>query len=90
MRIICRVRIEDVKKKYCPEDKDKMTDNKCNDKCKCKPNRSIECTVVQCANHCGYQDYCALDKIKVVTHEQNPTVVQCTDCGSFVLAKPER
>ena len=58
--------------------------------CKCKPNRNIECTVVQCANHCGWQDYCSLDKIKVVTHEQNPTVVQCTDCGSFVLAKPER
>ncbi len=60
------------------------------DSCKCKPNRSIECTVVQCANHCGWQDFCSLDKIKVVTHEQNPTVVQCTDCGSFVLAKPER
>lgn len=49
------------------------------------PNKSIECTVIQCANHCGDQDYCALDKIRVITHEQNPTVIQCTDCGSFVL-----
>ena len=50
-----------------------------------KPNKRIECTVIQCAHHCGDQDYCALDKIRVITHEQNPTVIQCTDCGSFVL-----
>ena len=50
-----------------------------------KANTTIECTVTQCANHCKSQEYCALDKIKVGTHEQNPTVVQCTDCESFVL-----
>ena len=26
-----------------------------------------------------------LDKIQVGTHESNPTVIQCTDCESFVL-----
>lgn len=57
------------------------------EKCRSKENKSIECTVVQCANHCGDKDYCSLDKIKVVTHEKEPTVMQCTDCGSFVLAK---
>jgi len=48
-------------------------------------NRSIECTVSQCANHCGKENYCALNKIKVGTHEKNPTVKACVDCESFVL-----
>ena len=43
----------------------------------CHANKSIECTVVSCAN------YCSLDKILVGTHECNPTVDQCTDCMSF-------
>ncbi|MCI8388687.1 MAG: DUF1540 domain-containing protein [Clostridiales bacterium] len=47
------------------------------------PNRSIECSVKQCKNHCGYEDYCALNTIKVATHEPHPTVCQCTDCESF-------
>lgn len=46
-------------------------------------NKSIECTVQQCANHCQSENYCALDKILVGTHEANPTVDQCTDCKSF-------
>lgn len=48
-------------------------------------NRSIECTVTQCANHSKNENYCALNKIKVGTHEKNPTVSQCTDCESFIL-----
>ena len=48
-------------------------------------NHSIECSVKQCANHSDTADYCALDKIKVGTHEENPTVVQCVDCESFIL-----
>ncbi len=48
-------------------------------------NPSIECTVTQCANHAKTKGYCALDKIKVGTHEANPTVMQCVDCESFVL-----
>lgn len=49
------------------------------------PNHSIGCTVFQCAYHCKDEDYCSLEKIEVVTHENNPTMVQCTDCGSFAL-----
>ena len=49
----------------------------------CKANKHIECTVQQCANHCGDANYCALDRILVGTHEGNPTMDQCTDCKSF-------
>lgn len=49
----------------------------------CNANKCIECTVHQCANHCEGENYCALDKILVGTHEANPTVDQCTDCKSF-------
>ncbi len=48
-------------------------------------NHSIECSVVQCANHADDTKYCALKAIKVGTHEKNPTACQCTDCESFVL-----
>ncbi len=46
-------------------------------------NMCIECTVNQCKHHCSDKNYCSLEKIKVVTHEENPTVTQCTDCHSF-------
>ena len=49
----------------------------------CKANKSIECTVQQCANHCQDANFCALDRILVGTHEGNPTMDQCTDCKSF-------
>ena len=29
----------------------------------CHANKSIECTVVSCANHCDEANYCSLDKI---------------------------
>ncbi len=48
-------------------------------------NTCIECSVTQCSNHSEDQQYCALDRIKVGTHESNPTVLQCTDCESFAL-----
>ncbi len=57
------------------------------EKCKCKVNKCIECTVYECANHSAGDEYCTLEKIKVVTHEANPTVSQCTDCSSFVPMK---
>ena len=47
-------------------------------------NPNIKCTVKQCQNHCGYEDYCALNAINVGTHEENPKVCQCVDCESFV------
>lgn len=46
-------------------------------------NQSIECTVKQCDYHCNHDDYCSLDTIRIGTHEQNPTMDQCTDCQSF-------
>ena len=47
-------------------------------------NKSIECTVKQCAYHCDMENYCSLNKITVGTHEANPTMDQCTDCLSFM------
>ena len=46
-------------------------------------NRSIQCSVDQCAFHCRDCDYCSLDKIHVGTHEPDPSAEQCTDCQSF-------
>lgn len=48
-----------------------------------KANKSIGCSVKQCAYHCSAEDYCSLEKINVGTHEANPTMVECTDCNSF-------
>ena len=42
----------------------------------CHANKSIECTVQQCANHCEGENYCSLDRILVGTHEACPTVDQ--------------
>ena len=39
----------------------------------CKANKCIECTVTQCRNHCETSNFCALDRIRVGTHEMNPT-----------------
>lgn len=52
-------------------------------RCNENANECIECTVRQCKNHCDEDDYCALNKIKVGTHESNPSMDQCTDCLSF-------
>ena len=49
----------------------------------CKANKSIECTVHQCARHCNESNYCSLERILVGTHEANPSMDQCTDCMSF-------
>ena len=51
----------------------------------CTPNRSIKCTVSNCAYHCADQPYCGLNSIQVGTHEANPTKSQCVDCESFKL-----
>lgn len=48
-------------------------------------NRSIQCTVDSCKNHCGTEQYCSLNKVSIGTHETNPKVCQCVDCESFVL-----
>jgi Domain of Unknown Function (DUF1540). len=46
-------------------------------------NPSIGCSVMQCKYHSTNEGYCALDKIQVGAHEEDPTVEQCTDCESF-------
>ena len=46
-------------------------------------NQCIECTIDNCAYHAKSEDYCTLDKIRVGTHEMNPTKKECTDCESF-------
>ena len=46
-------------------------------------NKSIECAVKQCEYNASNAGYCTLGKIKVGTHESNPTVPECTDCMSF-------
>ena len=48
------------------------------------PNPSIECSVKQCEYHCGNENFCTLNRVKIATHEANPTVCQCVDCESFV------
>jgi hypothetical protein len=40
----------------------------------CNANKSIECTVKQCAHHCNEANYCSLDRILVGTHEANPAM----------------
>ncbi|PYG87072.1 uncharacterized protein DUF1540 [Ruminiclostridium sufflavum DSM 19573] len=46
-------------------------------------NPSIACTVSSCKFHSSSEDYCALQKIQVGTHESDPTMIECTDCQSF-------
>ena len=50
-----------------------------------RENRSIHCTVSQCAHHCSACDYCSLDTVDIGTHESNPTVPKCVDCNSFKM-----
>ncbi len=46
-------------------------------------NPSIGCTVTNCKYHSEAENYCALQKIQVGTHESDPKKVECTDCQSF-------
>ena len=48
-------------------------------------NNSIQCSVNNCKYHAKDVNYCTLEKIKVGTHEENPTQIECTDCESFDL-----
>jgi hypothetical protein len=50
-------------------------------------NKSIECSVTQCEYNAKNVNYCTLNKIKVGTHESDPTVPECTDCLSFKARK---
>lgn len=50
-------------------------------------NKAIECTINNCKHHCCCDNYCSLERIKVGTHENDPTVIPCTDCQSFELKR---
>ena len=49
------------------------------------PNNSIKCSVTNCAHHCGGQNYCTLNEIKVGCCEPNATKCASTECASFQL-----
>ena len=55
-----------------------------------RANMSIECSIKNCAYHCCDKDYCSLDKIKVGSHECDPTKKQCTDCMSFKMKETQK
>ena len=44
----------------------------------CNGNKCIECTVTQCANHCGSSNYCALAGIRVGPPARPPPMPQST------------
>ncbi|MBQ7171727.1 MAG: DUF1540 domain-containing protein [Clostridia bacterium] len=46
-------------------------------------NRSVECTVNGCLHHCPGEDYCTLDRIRVVPREPSIEEERCTDCASY-------
>lgn len=46
-------------------------------------NDSIMCNVNECKFHYKKDDYCTLDKIEVIKHEDIAHSVKATDCGSF-------
>ena len=48
------------------------------------PNYNIRCCVTSCANHCAQEEYCALDCVRIGTHEAHPQMEECTDCQSFI------
>lgn len=49
------------------------------------PNNSIKCSVNSCAYHCGEQNYCTLNEIKVGCCDSNVTNCASTECASFQL-----
>ncbi len=55
----------------------------CKNGCGCGYNKSISCSVTQCANHAEKENYCALEQVVIGTHEANPTMDECVDCRSF-------
>ena len=48
-----------------------------------KQNRSIGCMVNECKFHSGEEQFCSLDKIQIVKHNNQANNIQQTDCGSF-------
>lgn len=48
-------------------------------------NECIGCTVTECRHHSQKDQYCSLDKIQVVKHNNSANSVEQTDCGSFEM-----
>lgn len=48
-----------------------------------KSNKSISCTVTECKNHSKEENFCALNRIQVVKHNNSASNIEQTDCGSF-------
>lgn len=46
-------------------------------------NSSIGCIVTECKHHYKEDNYCTLNTIQIVKHDQEAKVVETTDCGSF-------
>ncbi|MBL4930323.1 MULTISPECIES: DUF1540 domain-containing protein [Clostridium] len=46
-------------------------------------NRSIGCIVTECKFHSEEEQFCSLDKIQIVKHNNKANNIQQTDCGSF-------
>ena len=46
-------------------------------------NHCIHCSVKDCKYHCGADNYCSLDSIRIASHEKNPTDERGVDCRSF-------
>ena len=51
-----------------------------------KHNDSIGCVVSECQFHCKDDNFCTLNKIEVVKHENVAKTTECTDCGSFKIS----
>jgi len=49
-----------------------------------KPNTCIKCNVTSCKNHCGQENFCSLNSVKIGTKESSPKKCQNIDCESFV------
>ena len=53
--------------------------------CNERANRSIQCSVSNCTHHCGEENYCTLNEIKVgcTAGSAQPTNCKETQCASF-------
>ena len=56
--------------------------------CHEKANRSIQCSVSNCAYHCGGENYCTRNEIQVGCDQSTVGSCQETQCVSFQLGNP--
>lgn len=54
-----------------------------NKTCDSTTNRAIGCTVDECKYHCGNEQYCTLQQIRVGKCEPCANTCECTECASF-------